>query len=263
MLPAKAAKPAPGRRASAQTGYQQRMVARRLLSEAIGTCIATLVPTAIDIQYYTGAGVEDVSRWLARGFSIAALIYALSEVSGAHVDPAVSIGFALRRAMRPWMAALYVVAQFVGAFVAAALALWAFGRPALVLGASHPGPHISPLFAFAAEIVSTYAVMLVILMTTQQDEIIGKQAAIAVGLTVAVCGFVAGPISGASMNPARTIAPLILAGSYANIWIYACGPVIGAALAVPTQWLLSGSPTPQQRRAAGGAHAVTRFRHRR
>lgn len=239
------------------------MVARRLFSEAVGACIATLVPTVIDIQYYTGAGVEDVSRWLARGFSVAALIYALSEISGAHADPAVSIGFALRRAMRPWMAALYVVAQFAGAFAAAALALWAFGPKELVLGASHPGPHIAPFFAFAAEIVSTYVLMLIVLMMSQQDEIIGKQAAIAVGLTVCACGFVAGPISGASMNPARTIAPLILAGSYANIWVYALGPVIGAALAVPTQWLLSGSPTPQQRKAAGGKSAVTNFRQQR
>lgn len=237
--------------------------AQRLLSETLGTCIATLIPAVVDILYYTGAGVEDVSRWLARGFGVAALIYALSEVSGAHVDPAVSIGFALRRAMRPWLATLYVVAQFAGAFLAAALAMWAFGRDRLILGASHPGPHVAPLLAFAAEVVATYVLMLVILMTSQLDEIIGKQAAVAVGLTVATCGFVVGPISGASMNPARTIAPLILCGSYGTIWIYLCGPLLGSALAVPTQRLLCGGTTPRQRKAAGGAGAVTRFKRKR
>jgi hypothetical protein len=80
--------------------------------------------------------------------------------------------------------------------------------------------------------VLTFAVMLVILMTAQEQAAVGKQAALAVGFVVAACGFAAGPISGASMNPARTIAPQLVAGAFGNVWIYIAGPLIGAALAV-------------------------------
>jgi aquaporin Z len=220
-------------------------------AELAGTFFATLVPTAVDILYYTGEHVDYVSRWLARGFITIAMIYAFSEISGAHIDPAVSLGFAVRRTMPVLQMLLYWCAQFAGAFGAAALAgaLW---HNNLVLGASHPGPHYTHLVAAIAEIVLTFLVMAVILATAEEEAVVGKQAALAVGLTVATCGFFAGPVSGASMNPARSIAPQILGGAYDLVWIYAVGPCIGAALAAAFIFLVFGKPREGERKAAEG-----------
>jgi aquaporin Z len=135
--------------------------------------------------------------------------------------------------------------------VAALLLQPVFG-PSLSFGASHPGPLFTPVEAALCEVVLTFALMLVILMTGQQQATVGKQAALAVGFTVAACGLAAGPISGASMNPARTIAPQILVGAYGNIWIYAVGPLVGSAIAVGVHALLSGPPKRGERKAARG-----------
>ena len=169
-------------------------------AEFLGTFFATLVPTSIDILYFSGQQVDFVSRWLARGFLTTALIYALSEISGAHIDPAVSLGFAFRGVLGARRLAGYWVAQFGGGFAAAGVA-YAFWGSRIRLGATHPGTAYAPLTAFVVEIIATFLLMAVILLTAEQEASVGKQAAIAVGMTVAMCGFVAGPISGASMNP--------------------------------------------------------------
>jgi aquaporin Z len=225
---------------------------QKLSAEAVGTFFVTATAIGVDIFYYTGEHIDFASRWLARGFITAAAIYAFSEISGAHINPAVTVGFVLRRIFPPTMAAGYVVAQFAGAFLAGALFLALFGSANLALGASHPGPHFSQLVAAIAEAILTFAVMLVILMTAQEQPAVGKQAALAVGFVVAACGFAAGPISGASMNPARTIAPQLLAGEFGKIWIYVAGPLAGAALAVGAHSWLSGPPSPGARKAAKG-----------
>jgi aquaporin Z len=122
----------------------------------------------------------------------------------------VTFGFALRGVF-PWpRAAAYVVAQFVGAFAAAGLAFALYGG-LLGLGASHPGPGFSSGVAVACECVLTAMTMFVILATAREEAVVGKDAALAIGFTIAACGFCAGAISGASMNPARTIAPQLLA----------------------------------------------------
>ncbi len=150
------------------------------------------------------------------------------------------------------MAALYVGAQFVGAFAAALIWFVLQGRAGLSFGASHPGIQFSSVTAAGAETVLTFALVLVILMTAQEEASVGKQAALAVGFMVAACGFVGGPISGASMNPARTIAPQIVSGHFENIWIYLAGPVIGALLAVGAHALICGKPSRGERKAARG-----------
>jgi aquaporin Z len=221
-------------------------------AELIGTFFVTLVAIGVDVLYYTGAGqVDYVSRWLARGFITTAMIYAFSGISGAHVNPAISLGFAVRRAMPIGQMLLYWFAQFAGGFAAAFLALAVWGR-AIALGASHPGPQITQLEAAIAEVVLTFLVMLVILMTAQEAAAIGKNAALAVGLTVAACGFFAGPISGASMNPARSIPPLLLGGAGDLAWIYASGPTIGAVLAALVAALFFAEPNRGEREAAKG-----------
>ena len=196
--------------------------------------------------------VDYVSRWLARGFITAAVIYTFSETSGAHADPAVTIAFLARRVFPLPLAIVYIIAQFAGAFIAAATWLALLGPQKLALGASHPGSAFSDTTAAVTEIVLTFVLMLVILMTAQEESTIGKQAALAVGFTVAACGFAAGPISGASMNPARTIAPQLLSGHVESAWVYLVGPIVGALLAVPAHALICGKPSRGEERAAGG-----------
>jgi aquaporin Z len=224
---------------------------QKLAAELIGTFFATLVPTAVDVLYYTGAHVDFVSRWLARGFITTAIIYALSEISGAHIDPAVSLGFYVRRVLPLGQTALYWIAQFGGGFAAAALAFALWGHD-IALGASHPGPEYSHPVAFMAEIIATFLVMMVILGTAEAEAKVGKQAALAVGFSVATCGFFAGAISGASMNPGRSIPPQIFGGQFDLIWIYFFAPCIGAVLAALAAFLLDGQPRHGERVAGRG-----------
>ncbi len=227
-------------------------IAQKASAELVGTFAITLVATTVDVLYFTRAGnVDFVSRWLARGFITTALIYAFSGVSGAHLDPAVSLGFAVRRAMPVGQMLWYWVAQFAGGF-AAALLIFAFWGHTIALGASHPGPQFSRAEAAIAETIVTFILMTVILMTAAEDAAIGKQSALAVGLTVAACGFFDGPISGASMNPARSIPPQILGGIADLAWIYAAGPFAGALLAALIATLFFARPNRGERRAAKG-----------
>lgn len=228
-----------------------RPLGRKLGAEFIGTFFQTLVATGVDVLYYTGTGhIDYVSRWLARGFIAAAMIYAFSEVSGAHIDPAVSLGFFVRRAMPLRQMLWYWTAQFAGGF-GAALLLFALWGHAIVLGASHPGPSFTHLQAAIAEVILTFLLMLVILMTAKAAAV-GKQSALAVGLTVAACGFFAGPVSGASMNPARSIPPQVLGGALDLVWIYSIGPCVGAVLAALAMTLFFARPGEGERKAAKG-----------
>ncbi len=213
--------------------------------------MVTAIAIAVDVLYYTGHGVDYTSRWLARGFITAVVVYAFAEISGAHADPVVTLAFALRRLVSWSQMCAYVCAQFAGSF-AAALLLWTLFGGSIGLGASHPGTGIAPPVAALCELVLTFVFVLTILMTAQEEASIGKEAALAVGFVVAACGFAAGPISGASMNPARTIAPQVLAGAFNNVWIYVVGPIAGSALAVAVHAALSGKPTSGARKAARG-----------
>lgn len=224
---------------------------RRLVAEATATFAITLCAMGVDVPYYGGNGVDYASRWLARGFVAAAAIYAFSELSGAHANPAVTLGFALRGVF-PWLRALgYVLAQFGGALVAAGLVFALYGSAAIA-GASHPGPAFSPAAAACAETVLTFLLMLVILCTASEEAVVGKDAALAIGFTIAACGFFGGTVSGASMNPARTIAPEMVGGRLGFAWVYSLGPAAGAALAVGLHWLLYGAPRPRERKVAKG-----------
>lgn len=236
---------------AAQSNKPEPGIFEKLGAEGIATFLITATAICVDVFYYTGHAVDSVSRWLARGFITSAVIYAFSEISGAHANPAVTIAFAARRVFPIGLSAAYIGAQFFGSFTASLLLLPLFGS-SLRLGASHPGPGFAPWQAATCEVVLTFALMLVILMTAQEQAAIGKQAALAVGFVVAACGFAAGTVSGASMNPARTIAPQVLSGTFGNIWIYAVGPAVGALAAVAVHALLSGRPSAGERRAARG-----------
>jgi aquaporin Z len=223
---------------------------QKTLAECLGTFAVTFAAMSVDIAYYDGADVGNVSRWLARGFITTVAIYTLSEISGAHLNPAVTIAFLARRAMPLWLAITYVVVQFAGALLATVTAWLLFGDR-FGLGASRPGQGVSQLTATSVEVLLT-AIVLVTVLVTANEASVGKDVALAVGFSIAACGFFAGTVSGASMNPARSIVPQLLSGQGNLAWVYAAGPIAGALLAVAVAYLLCGAPTSHEAKAAHG-----------
>lgn len=179
------------------------------------------------------------------------MIYTVGEVSGAHFNPVVTLAFAIRRDF-PWRRVLgYWLAQVVGAILAALFLRSLFGNVGH-LGATLPDSKYGSIAAVMMELVLTCLLVIVILGTAQQHHLVGPNAAIAVGGTIALCGLFASPISGASMNPARSLGPDLVAGTLTSTWIYAVGPIAGAILATLFAWLLHGNPSESEVQAAEG-----------
>jgi MIP family channel proteins len=170
-------------------------------------------------------GLSPASVALAFGLVIAVMIYALGHISGAHFNPAVSIGFAVGRHLPRSKAAAYAAAQVLGA-TAGALALRITLGPDADLGVTQPSG--SDVQSFAWEAALTFFLMLVITAVATDIRAVGQAAALAIGGTVALGALVGGPISGASMNPARSIGPAIITGDLAHVWLYIAAPIVGA-----------------------------------
>jgi aquaporin Z len=224
---------------------------QRLLAEVIGTFLLTFVDAGGAMVAAVSQGeVTAAARGAAAGLTIMAMIYAFSEVSGAHLNPAVTFAFALRRAF-PWRRVpIYWLAELTGATLAALLLL-----RSLQGNVAHVGmtlPHHGALLGVAFEVVLTFILVSVILSTATQDATVGKQAALAVGGTVALCGLFSRPMSGASMNPARSLGPAIVGGSMGIAWVYVVGPMVGATLAVIACRLVHGPRKADDRKAAKG-----------
>jgi MIP family channel proteins len=203
--------------------------------------LAELVGTFALVFFGCGAianGLPPTSVALAFGLVIAVMIYAVGHISGAHFNPAVSIGFAVGRHL-PWSRALtYAIAQIAGATLGALALRWTLGSAA-TLGVTQPAGTDGQ--ALIWEIVLTFFLMLVITAVATDVRAVGQAASLAIGGTVALGALVGGPISGASMNPARSIGPALVAGQLDALWIYLVGPVIGAiAGAVVYRWLRAG-----------------------
>lgn len=210
----------------------------RLSAEAIGTFALTFVAAGGDVAAnLTGGDVTPMARALAPGLLVMALIYAIGDRSGAHFNPAVTLGFALRRVFPVGWVAGYWVAQLVGATLAAGLLRFLFGD---VAEAGISAPNIEPATALALEIIFSAILVTVILGTADRYRLIGPNAAIAVGATIALCGLLFLPIEGTSMNPARSIGPALVTGEYKHLWVYVAGPIVGAAIAVVIARLLHG-----------------------
>ena len=170
-------------------------------------------------------GLPPTAVALAFGLVIAVMVYALGHISGAHFNPAVSIGFAVGRHL-PWSkVATYATAQVLGA-TAAALVLAATLGQEVDLGVTQPAG--SDLQSFVWEAALTFFLMLVITAVATDIRAVGQAAALAIGGTVALGALVGGPVSGASMNPARSIGPALVSGDLAHLWLYVAAPVIGA-----------------------------------
>jgi MIP family channel proteins len=212
---------------------------RAHLAEALGTFALVLFGCGAIAVNAEGGQLGRTGIALAFGLVIAVMIYALGHICGAHFNPAVSIGFAIGRHF-PWpRAATYTAAQVVGAILAALVLRLTLGQDA-DLGVTQPSG--SNLQSLAWEAMLTFALMLVITAVATDTRAVGEAAALAIGGTVALGALVGGPISGASMNPARSLGPALVSGDLTAIWIYLVGPVIGAVTAAIVYRYLRGAP---------------------
>jgi aquaporin Z len=212
---------------------------RRLFAELFGTFALTFVAAGADIAgRLSGGEVGPVARAVAPALLIAAMIYALGDVSGAHYNPVVSLGFALRRLFPVSWLIPYWLAQLTGAIVAAGILRILFGD-AVAAGVSEPHL-VSSGTAVAIETLLTLLLATVILGTADRSRLVGPNAALAVGATIALCGLIAIPLEGASMNPARSLGPALVSGRLGDLWIYLVGPLLGSLLAVGLTVALHG-----------------------
>jgi aquaporin Z len=227
---------------------------RRLAAEAFGTFALVFVAVGGDAMAVVSAGeVSVAARAVAPALMVAALIWAIGDASGAHFNPVVSLAFSLKRLFPARWLVPYWAAQVGGALGAALVVRWLFGD-AVRAGVSTP--HIASGTAVALEAVLTWLLVTVILGTADRSRIVGPDAALAVGATIALCGLIALPVEGASMNPARSLGPAVIAGELGDVWIYILGPAIGACLAVLlTRFLHGGSERDAKAtEAAQGEH---------
>ncbi|TDW99086.1 aquaporin [Dinghuibacter silviterrae] len=204
---------------------------RKSLSEIIGTFALVFCGTgAIVIDKQTGGAVTHAGVAITFGLVVMAMIYGLGEISGAHLNPAVSIAFTL--AGRLPMKALwpYIASQLTGALLASLTLRLLFPSNAL-LGATMPAG--TALQSFILEVILTFFLMLVIMGVSTGPKEQGLFAGIAIGSVVLLEAMFAGPICGASMNPARSLAPAVVSGHLEYLWVYLTAPVAGAAIAIP------------------------------
>jgi MIP family channel proteins len=213
-------------------------LARTLVAEAIGTFALVFAGAgAVMVDAKTGA-LGHVGVAITFGLVIMVMIYGVGHISGAHFNPAVSFAFALTRHF-PWTrVALYWAAQLGGALLAAALLRASLGNIAHV-GATLPSG--SDVQSFVWEIVLTAFLMFVIMAVATDTRAVGEAAAIAIGGTVGLDAMFGGPISGASMNPARSAGPAIVSGDLHALWIYLLAPLIGAAVGAVAYQFVRGS----------------------
>ena len=200
-----------------------------LAAEFIGTFLLVLVATGVIMADELAAGqVSHLGIGLSTGMAVAVIIFSLGHISGAHINPAVTIGFAIGGHF-PWRAVPgYVVAQLAGGILASAVLLALLGSLANQ-GANLPGVGVSQSLGF--EVMLTFLLMLVIVSVATDARAQGNLAAIAIGSTVALEIIFAGPLSGASMNPARSLSPALIGWTWTSQWIYVVGPIVGAAIA--------------------------------
>ena len=206
-------------------------LARRCFAESLGTAVLVFAGCgAIVVQSATGAlGHPGVA--LTWGLVVLALVYTLGDRSGAHLNPAVTLGLTLAGRFPKSEALPYIGAQVAGAFVASALLLLLFPDDA-TLGATLPRGGVWQ--SFALEVGLTWFLMLAVLCITRGAAHKGITVGLVAGAIIGLEAMFAGPISGASMNPARSLAPAVVSGCVGAVWIYLTAPILGAALAVPT-----------------------------
>lgn len=235
-----------------------------LVAELIGTYFFTFFGTAtlvlislnlkkLGISSKPGLPVYgDVAVALAFGFGILIAVYAFLKVSGAHVNPAVTIALALVRKFPAKAVLPYIAFQFAGGILAALTVRSLFGPMAasksLILGATQPGPGTTDVIAFVAEVVITFTLLIAIMGTALEarSEASAGGSGLAIGFTVAAGILAVIGISGGSFNPARTLGPMIIAGHFNAWWVYVAGPIAGGALgAAVYEYLVAPGKQPE------------------
>lgn len=226
---------------------------RRLFSETLGTFFLVLVAAGGAVVNAKSHGQVPLdAQVVAPGLMVMAVIYFMGTIGGAHLNPAVSISFALRGNF-PWRRVPgYVAAQLTGSVLAAAFLRATFGNIAY-LGATHPGAGISAWTATLIEVVLTAGLVSVILGSASGARNIGANAALAISGYIILAGLWAAPVTGASMNPARSLGPALIGGHWADAWVYVVGPAVGGAIAVGFAWILRGPPSRAASEAAQGS----------
>jgi MIP family channel proteins len=227
----------------------QRGQLRRMLAEGLGTFALTTVDAGGAMVASLDPRMSFTGRSVAAGLTVAAMCYALGNVSGAHLNPTVTLAFALRRVF-PWrLIPGYWLAQVAGA-VLAAMVLKAILGPIGHLGTTEPV--LGATSAVEMETLLTFLLITVILSTATQYKVLAPIAPLASGATVALCGLLGRAVSGASMNPARSLGPALVAGSFSDTWIYLVGPMTGALLAFLAVSLVHPTHHREEREAAVG-----------
>jgi aquaporin Z len=244
-----AAKQQTDARAQDEIASMSARAGARLFAEALGTFFLVLVAAGGGMvnARFGGDAIPATAREVAPALMVMAVILSMGKVSGAHINPAVSVALALRGNF-PWRRVpAYIAAQFVGSVLAVLLLRALVGKRGSA-GLTLPGPGISVWVALAWEIVLTVGLVSVILATASGTQQIVPFAAVAVAGYIALAGLWGAPVSGASMNPARSLGPALVLGDWTAWWAYLAGPLAGAAIAAGCAWILRGR--------GGGAHGT-------
>jgi len=222
---------------------------RRLFSEVLGTFMLVLAAAGGGLLHAKGQ-ISLAAAVVAPGLMVMAIILFMGAVSGAHLNPAVSLAFASRGDF-PWRRVPgYIVMQLLGATLACLFLLAVFGNVEH-LGATLPGPGYHDWQALLMEIALTAVLVSVILGTASAAQNVGTLAALGVGGYIALAGLWSAPVSGTSMNPARSFGPALVSGDWNSYWVYVIGPLAGAAIAVGCAWILRGRGGDPISHAAG------------
>ena len=229
---------------------------RRVFAETWGTFLLVLVAAGGGVVAAMSGGRVTLGMMVvAPGMMVMAIIYFMGAVSGAHLNPAVTLAFALRRDF-PWKRVPgYMMGQVIGG-VGAAIFLRAMFGTVGSLGATLPGSGVTDGKALVMEVVLTAGLVNTILGTASGARNTGTNGAIAVGGYIALAGLWAAPVTGASMNPARSLAPDLVRGNLHTTWIYLVGPAVGALIGVAFEWILKGKASAAGKIAARGTLGV-------
>lgn len=230
-------------------------LARKVGAELVGTFGLVTAGCGAIIVSSQGA-LPAIGVALAFGVIIAVMIAATGHISGGHINPAVSIGLAVTGHL-PWRdLPFYLLGQFVGAILGALTLLGIFGSSALALTVNTPAPHIGLFQATCVEALLTAFLVFVISAVATDTQSIGKMAAFAIGATILVDALWGGPLTGASMNPARSFGPALIALQWTNLWVYFVGPIIGGIVGALVYQFIR-QPAAREERATSATFSGT------
>lgn len=216
---------------------------RKLLAEIIGTFSMVFCGCgAMTIDEISNGSISHVGVAITWGLIVMSMIYAFGEISGAHFNPAVTLGFATAKKFEWKKVPSYIIAQLLGALLAIFI-LWILFPESQSFGHTYPAHGFAPYKAFILEFFLTFFLMMVIINVSTGSKEIGTMAAIAVGSVVLLEAMFAGPMTKASMNPVRSIAPALFSGHLKDLWLYVLAPILGAQLAIACHMLMKKSVT--------------------